>query len=133
MTFTGGVPQPDVLRYLWAADVFLSVNELSNLGNPLLEAMSAARCILTLDEGDTRDLVRDGLTGRLLPPGSEAAAIATALRELAADQSSRRVLGDGAGEYARANFWSWDRRMEAELTEVEALVTEPRQAVAADV
>ena len=61
--FVGAVPQAEVQRYLCAADVVLSVNELSNVGNPLLEAMFAGRCVLTLDEGDTRDLIRDGETG----------------------------------------------------------------------
>ena len=48
VTFVGPVPQAEVQRYLWAADVFMSVNELSNVGNPLLEAMLAGRCILTI-------------------------------------------------------------------------------------
>src|SRR4029079_4478918 len=88
VTFVGGVPQPEVQRHLWAADVFLSTNELSNVGNPLLEAMLAGRCILTLDEGDTRELIAAGVTGRLLPVG-EPGAIAAALAELAADVDLR--------------------------------------------
>ena len=121
VTFVGAVPQNEVQRYLWAADVFLSVNELSNVGNPLLEAMVAGRCVLTLDEGDTRDLIRDGETGVLLPSG-EPQAIATALARLARDPDQRRRLGASARRMAERAFWSWEQRMHAEIDAFEELV-----------
>jgi glycosyltransferase involved in cell wall biosynthesis len=121
VTFTGAVPQSEVTRYLWASDVFLSLNELSNAGNPLLEAMSAARCILTVDEGDTRDLIRDGETGVLLP-GGDPGRIARALADLAGAREQRERLAAGARAFADANFWTWNDRMTAELEAVEALV-----------
>jgi glycosyltransferase involved in cell wall biosynthesis len=122
--FTGGVPQAEVQRYLWAADVFLSVNELSNVGNPLLEAMLVGRCIVTLDEGDTRSLVRDGETGVLLASG-EPGAIAAALASLRADPSRRQRLAEGALALAKATFWSWEQRIDAEVAAVEGLVAAP--------
>jgi glycosyltransferase involved in cell wall biosynthesis len=120
VTFVGAVPQAEVLRYLWAADVFLSVNELSNVGNPLLEAMTAGRCILTLDEGDTRDLVHDDENGVLLSSG-DPAGIAAALAALARDPQRRRRLAEAARDFAAVHFWSWEQRMAAEIGEVEAL------------
>ncbi len=71
--FEGAVPQEDVRRYLWAADVFLSLNDLSNVGNPLLEAMACAKPIVTLDNGATGELIRDGETGSCCPPESRRA------------------------------------------------------------
>jgi glycosyltransferase involved in cell wall biosynthesis len=130
VTFAGAVPQPDVQRYLWTADVFLSVNELSNVGNPLLEAMTAGRCILTIDEGDTRDVVRNGETGILLPAG-EPAAIAAALKTLARDAELRRRLGGSARAFAEGNFWSWEERLEAEIDAVEGLVRDPAPSASA--
>jgi glycosyltransferase involved in cell wall biosynthesis len=127
VTFVGAVPQADVQRYLWAADVFLSLNELSNVGNPLLEAMLSGRPILTLDEGDTRDLIRDGETGVLLPQG-DPSVIANALSSLAREPERRERLAQGALAFAKANFWSWDQRIDAEVDAVEALVRD-RQAV----
>jgi glycosyltransferase involved in cell wall biosynthesis len=124
VTFIGAVPQPEVQRYLSAADVFLSVNELSNVGNPLLEAMFAGRCVLTLDEGDTRDLVRDGETGVLLPASGEPEQIAAALSKLAGDPERRRKLGAAAHHLAERAFWTWDQRLDAEVEAVEALVTD---------
>ncbi|HEX5139405.1 MAG TPA: glycosyltransferase family 4 protein [Dehalococcoidia bacterium] len=123
VTFVGAVPQPEVQRYLWAADVFLSVNELSNVGNPLLEAMLASRCVLTLDEGDTRDLIHDGETGILLQSG-EPEDIAAALASLAEDPGKRRRMGLSAHRLAERSFWSWDQRLDAETEAVEALVAD---------
>ncbi|HEY7270189.1 MAG TPA: glycosyltransferase family 4 protein [Dehalococcoidia bacterium] len=121
VTFTGAVPQLEVQRYLWAADVFLSLNELSNVGNPLLEAMATARCILTIDEGDTRALIRDGETGALLSSGNPQL-IADSIWKLAQDHDVRATLGRAAKEFADREFWSWDQRMAAEVDAVEALV-----------
>jgi len=123
VTFVGAVPQSEVPRYLGVADVFLSVNELSNVGNPLLEAMVAGRCVLTLDEGDTRDLIRDGETGVLLPASGEPRTIAGALSQLARDPDRRRRLGAAAHRLAERSFWSWDQRLDAEVAAVEALVS----------
>ncbi len=123
VTFVGPVSQPEVQRYLCAADVFLSVNELSNVGNPLLEAMFAGRCVLTLDEGDTRDLIRDGETGVLLQASGEPAEIAAALAKLAEDPQRRQRLGTAAHRLAERAFWTWDQRLDAEVEAVEALVT----------
>jgi glycosyltransferase involved in cell wall biosynthesis len=125
--FAGAVPAGRVRAYLWAADVFLSVNELSNVGNPLLEAMATGRCILTLDEGDTGDLIADGETGLLLADPSPAA-IAAGLGRLAADPSLRRRMADGAHAFACRNFWTWEQRLDAEIDAVEALAGGARDA-----
>jgi glycosyltransferase involved in cell wall biosynthesis len=121
IVFVGAVPQSDVQRYLWAADVFLSVSELSNLGNPLLEAMQAGRCIVTIDEGDTRTLIVDDDTGVLLRTG-EPAAIADALARLSTDPARRERLGRGARALAVQSFWSWEQRIDAEVDAVEDLI-----------
>ena len=122
VTFVGPVAQNEVQRYLWAADVFLSTNELSNVGNPLLEAMVAGRCVLTLDEGDTRDLIRDGETGVLLQSG-EPQVIADALAGLWRAPDKRRRLGATARRVAERSFWSWEQRMDAEVDAVEELIS----------
>ena len=120
VTFVGPVAQHEVQRYLWASDVFLSTNELSNVGNPLLEAMVAGRCVVTLDEGDTRDLIRDGETGILLNSG-EPQHIADALAQLSRDPDKRHRLGATARRVAERSFWSWDQRLDAEVDAVEEL------------
>ena len=132
VNFVGAVPHDEVQQYLWAADVFLSLNELSNVGNPLLEAMRCGRCILTLDAGDTGDLILNGETGVLLPT-SEPEAIADALADLARDAEFRIRLGEGALGFAESNFWTWDQRIDAEAEALEEMMESRDFAGAADV
>jgi glycosyltransferase involved in cell wall biosynthesis len=118
--FVGAVPQEQVRDYMQAADVFLAPADLSNVGNPLLEAMSCGLAVVTVDAGDTGELIRDGETGRLLPSG-DPAGIARAVIELAANAPERCRLAAGARRYAEEHFWTWEARLQAELDEVERL------------
>lgn len=126
--FEGAVRQEDVARYMWAADLFLALADLSNVGNPLLEAMATGMCVLTVDAGDTRALVRDGETGRLLdsPQRSGVAEpferrLADAIVALAGDAALRERLGAGARRFAETHFWTWEQRLAAEIAEVERI------------
>jgi glycosyltransferase involved in cell wall biosynthesis len=125
LRFVGAVGREEVGRYMGAADLFLALADLSNVGNPLLEAMTCGKAIVTLDAGDTGELIRDGETGVLLPTG-EPERVAEAVVGLARDESLRRRLGEGALRYASSHFWTWEERMAAELTEVERLVAAAR-------
>jgi glycosyltransferase involved in cell wall biosynthesis len=131
--FIGAVPQRDVMRYMHAADLFLAVADLSNVGNPLLEAMACGMCVVAVDAGDTRDLIRDGVTGRLVD-SAQRSGIAKPLEErltelivtLAGNAEERQRLANGAAAYARDHFWTWDNRMSAEVAAVAELVQNAR-------
>ncbi len=127
--FAGAVPQEAVLDYTHASDVFLAPADLSNVGNPLLEAMTCGMAIVTVDAGATGELIRDGETGRLLPSG-DPPAIAQAVVALAGDSDSRQRLGAAARAYAEREFWTWDERMAAELDAIEALAAPAASAAA---
>lgn len=119
--FTGAVKHDDVYGYMAAADVFISLYDLSNVGNPLLEAMTLGKCIVTLDVGDTNQLIEDRKNGILLEY-STLDRLGNVLLELANDPLARRQLGDEAAQYAREHFWTWSARMNAELEQVEQLL-----------
>jgi glycosyltransferase involved in cell wall biosynthesis len=126
--FAGAVPQHDVVRAMHASDVFLAVADLSNVGNPLLEAMACGMCIVAVDAGDTRDLILDGRTGRLVDNSQRSGLVkpleqrlGELLVQLASDPGQRQRLAAGAAAYAGEHFWTWDQRMAAELEAVEAL------------
>ena len=130
--FAGAVAQADVMGCMHAADVFLAIADLSNVGNPLLEAMACGSCIVAVDAGDTRDLIADGATGRLVD-SSNRSGIARPLEErladllvtLANDEGQRARLAAGAAAYAGEQFWTWEQRMAAEVEAVEGLVRAP--------
>ena len=126
--FAGAVPQRDVMRFMHASDVFLAVADLSNVGNPLLEAMACGMCIVAVDAGDTRDLIADGATGRLVDSSQRSGVVkpleqrlADLLVTLAGDAGQRERLAAGAAAYARQHFWTWEQRMAAEIAAVEEL------------
>jgi glycosyltransferase involved in cell wall biosynthesis len=126
--FEGAVPQADVLRYMHAADAFLAIADLSNVGNPLLEAMACGMCIVAVDAGDTRDLIIDQRTGRLVDSSNRSGVakpiedrLAELLVALAGDPGQRQRLAAGAAAYAGEHFWTWDQRMAAEVEAVSAL------------
>jgi glycosyltransferase involved in cell wall biosynthesis len=126
--FAGAVPQQDVMRYMHAADVFLAIADLSNVGNPLLEAMACGMCIVAVDAGDTRDLIIDQRTGRLVDSSNRSGVakpledrLAELLVALANDAPQRQRLASGATAYAGEHFWTWDQRMAAEVEAVAAL------------
>jgi len=64
--FEGAVPHDEVPQYLAATDIFLSFYDWTNVGNPLLEAMMAGKCIVTLNNGDTAHFIKDEENGILL-------------------------------------------------------------------
>lgn len=121
VTFTGSVPHSGTYDYMMSCDVFLSLYDLSNAGNPLLEAMALGTCIVTLDTGDTASVVRNGenavlLTAETLP------ALGGVLAELAQDRALREKLGANAALYAQSHFQTWAQRMDTEYQAVSALL-----------
>jgi len=85
--------QEDVRPWLHALDVF-ALPSYANEGVPqaLLQALSCELPVVTTPVGSIREAVIDGRTGLLVPP-EDPAALADALRRLAADEPLRRRLG----------------------------------------
>lgn len=118
--FVGAVAHDKVYDYMMACDVFLSLYDLSNVGNPLLEAMTLGKCIITLDVGDTRKLISNRENGILLTMQT-LPELGKTMAELSADAALRESMGNAAAEYAKANFQTWQERMDSEFTAVSAL------------
>ncbi len=131
--FVGAVSQPDVMHYMHASDAFLAIADLSNAGNPLLEAMACGMCIVAVDAGDTCELVIDNKTGRLVDSSNRSGFVkpledrlADLLVTLGGDAAQRARLAAGAAAYAREHFWTWEQRMAAEVDAVTELVSGPQ-------
>ena len=78
----------DVPAVLAAMDVFALTSRFEGLPRAVLQAMAAGVPVVATAVGGTPEVVRDGVTGRLVPPGEPAAA-ARAIAELAADSDGR--------------------------------------------
>jgi len=121
--FEGAVRQERVVEYMKACDVFVSLYDLSNVGNPLLEAMACGCCVVTLNVGDTAEFIRDHENGILLEL-SDLANFPGVLVELLDSEDLRQSLGTGAATFAKNNFWSWDKRMDTEVSLVESIMAD---------
>jgi glycogen(starch) synthase len=96
--FVGRVPHTAVDRYYSLIDVLVYPRKrmrLTDLVTPLkpLEAMAQRRLVAASDVGGHRELIRDGDTGTLFPPGNPAA-MASSLAAIFSDRDSwdaRRV------------------------------------------
>ena len=75
-------------------------------GLVLIEAMAAGVPVVATDVSGVRDVVRNGETGLLVPPG-DAAALAAVIRRMIDDRSLRDRLVSAAAEDVRRRF-TWD-------------------------
>jgi glycosyltransferase involved in cell wall biosynthesis len=116
---TGVLPRSDALARLSACDVVVSPHVPNPDGSPffgspikLFEYMGLAKAIVASDLGQIADVIDDGRTGVLCPPG-DAAAAAAAVARLLADGELRSRLGAAAlDEAAERHSWrAHSRRM----------------------
>jgi glycosyltransferase involved in cell wall biosynthesis len=101
VTFAGRVER--VEDYLRASDVFAFPSLFEALGLSLLEAASCGLPCVASRTGGIVDVVEDGRSGLLVPPGDERA-LAAALAALCTDPGRRRSLGGRGREVALSRF-----------------------------
>ncbi|HVM69821.1 MAG TPA: glycosyltransferase family 4 protein [Gaiellaceae bacterium] len=93
----------DVPALLAAADVFVLSSRSEGMPMSILEAMAAGLPVVASAVGGVPELVVDGETGLLVPPG-DADALAAALRLVLEDADLRRRLGSAGRERAQRAF-----------------------------
>lgn len=103
----------DVDRLLPAFGVFCLSSRTEGLGTSLLDAMCYGRAVAATGAGGIPEVVEDGVTGRVVPPG-DAEALALALVELLADPARRERMGQ-AGRRRFLERFTADRMVEETL------------------
>jgi glycosyltransferase involved in cell wall biosynthesis len=112
-----------------AADVFVLPavmdrrGDTEGLGVVLLEAMNHGTPVIASRLGGIPDIVEDGVSGLLVPPG-DAAALARALDRLRDDPALARRLGE-AGRRRLGEQFSWEAIVHRWLNVYAAVVTRP--------
>jgi glycosyltransferase involved in cell wall biosynthesis len=108
--FTGA--RRDIDRLLQAVDVFvLSSRTVECFPVSLLEAMACARPAVCTDVGGVAEMLVDGVTGHLVPPG-DPGQLAGRLEQLFADPAAARRMGLSGRDRVEAMF-SLDRSVAA--------------------
>lgn len=125
INFVGGIPHAQVQRYLSAADVFLSMYDLSNVGNPLLEAIRSRKIIVTLSNGDTSSWIKHKITGLIYDPQkANPNVIADDIISTLNDPSLLEKILISVDELSKKRLWTWSERMNAEIHEVSNLASQ---------
>ena len=104
-TFHGHVE--DVPAHLDRADIFVLPSTSEAFPNSVLEAMAAALPVVASRVGGIPEMIRDGATGRLVPPG-DSRALAECLLDLMRAPAEAIRLGVAARADVAARF-SFDR------------------------
>jgi glycosyltransferase involved in cell wall biosynthesis len=100
--WTEALPAADVARALDQATILVLPSRSEGLGRVVVEAFCRGRGVVASRVGGIPDLVADGETGVLVPPG-DAEALAAALVRVLSD----RGLAEGLGRAARAAVGPW--------------------------
>lgn len=130
-TFTGLVPQNEAPAYLAAADAYVASHVPNTdgskfFGSPtkLFEYMAMGRPIVASALDQISDILSDGRTAVLVPPG-DVEALADGLRRVVED----RALGDRLGASARTEAlakYTWHRHAQEILAALERTAKEVR-------
>lgn len=95
----------DLGRAVASMDVLLNPSVTETFGNVTLEAMAAGVAVVAADATGARTLVKDGVTGRLLPP-RDTQAYANAIEDYARNRTL--LASAGAAGHSAAQLYDWD-------------------------
>jgi glycosyltransferase involved in cell wall biosynthesis len=87
--------RPDARRILAAGDIFTLASHYEGYPVALMEALALGLPVVATAVGGVADAVRDGVEGRLVPPG-QPDELAKAIVEVASDASLRRRMASAA-------------------------------------
>ena len=93
----------DIGALLSEIDVSVLTSLKEGCSNVVLESMAAGRPLVVTDVGGNRELVEDGVTGYLVPPG-DAAGIASRVLKLLRDPGLGRRMGETGRARVRSRF-----------------------------
>jgi phosphatidylinositol alpha 1,6-mannosyltransferase len=104
-TFLGMRHGEDLARIYASLDVFVHTGPFETFGQTIQEAAASGLPVVAPAAGGPLDLVDDGVTGYLVPPG-DPAALTAAVSKLAADPAARARFSGAARRRVLGRTWS---------------------------
>jgi glycosyltransferase involved in cell wall biosynthesis len=105
--YTGPLSGEDLVREYSSAQVFVSPSLYEGFGLPAAEALACGAAVVATTAGAAPELIEDGVSGLLTPPG-DAAALADAIGGLLDDPERCRRLGAAARQRIVERF-TWQQ------------------------
>jgi glycosyltransferase involved in cell wall biosynthesis len=121
--FGGAVSNKEIGAYYKLADFFISTYDLSNVGNPLLEAIRFNKIIFTLNNGDTSRWIKHKKNGFIYD--IDETFIERMAEDLYKSSNEKQFIESIQSEIIRTEkemLWTWDERLRAELNLANTLV-----------
>ena len=110
----------DIGDLLAASDLVVLPSLWEGLSISLLEAMAAARPVVTTSIGSNREVTNDGEAAVLVPP-KDPMSLAAAIRSIATDEERRQALGM-KGQQVQRERYTMSRMLDAYMSEYERLL-----------
>jgi glycosyltransferase involved in cell wall biosynthesis len=110
----------DIGDLLAASDLVVLPSLWEGLSISLLEAMAAARPVVTTSIGSNREVTNDGEAAVLVPP-KDPESLAAAIRSIATDEAYRQALGM-KGQQVQRERYTVSRMLDAYMGEYERLL-----------
>lgn len=95
--------QKDVGRFMSALDVFVLPSDCEPFGLVLIEAMARGVPVVATNAGGVPEIVKDGVTGYLVPP-QNTTALAEAIHNLLCNPVQRMQMGEAARLHVKKIF-----------------------------
>lgn len=119
--FTGAIEQTRVIDYVKVSDLFISMNALSSMSNPVFEAMICKTAVLALNTGKTEDLIKNNETGFLVGL-DQMDSLPNLINEILKDDKRRNWVAENAQKYMFNEWPSWEERVKYEVDLIENYV-----------
>jgi glycosyltransferase involved in cell wall biosynthesis len=103
VSFVGEVPQVELANRMRRSRVFVLPSLSEGLGRVVVEAMATGTPVIGSHVDGIPEIVQEGLTGFLVPPGDEEA-LAERLRWVLKHPQEAKAMGHRAREFARSFF-----------------------------
>lgn len=104
VTFVGKVAHDAVAHEYAQAEIFCGLSRSEALGNVFLEAQAAGCAVVATNVGGIPDIVRDGVTGILVPPNNAEAAAST-ITHVLDNQTYHQALASAGRQNAENYDW----------------------------
>lgn len=110
VSFVGFVDNREIYSFI-SKHHFMAMPSLEeSFGVAAVETAASGRAVIATNVGGIPEVVLDGETGLLVPPG-DVDALAAAIVRLSTDEALNRRLGDNGREFARSRF-DWERSLD---------------------
>jgi glycosyltransferase involved in cell wall biosynthesis len=117
--FLGAVENHDIYSYLSISQFFISMYAVSNVGNPMLEAIKSKKVIFTLNNGDTSRWICHKKNGYIYDENSDFIdKVACDIVELIAQPYRVKLIAQQIEITSNSLLYDWDTRLSMEFDDI---------------